>query len=182
MTTADATAVPSDAALVSAIAYGDESAMGQLYDRYSPIVYSIALRVLGDAGTAEDLLQEIFMQLWRNPAAFDPKRGTLAPWLAAITRNRAIDWLRRRRPETPVADVALSIEPDLASKTEFARSVGKIRTTLDSMPTTQRDVLEMAYFEGLTHSEIAARTGQPLGTIKTRIRSGLLALRMALTQ
>lgn len=130
---------------------------------------------------AEDLLQEIFMQLWRNPAAFDSNRGTLAPWLAAITRNRAIDWLRRRRPETPVTDVALSTEPDLASQTELALSVGKIRTMLDSMPKTQRDALEMAYFEGLTHSEIAARTGQPLGTIKTRIRSGLLALRTALT-
>jgi RNA polymerase sigma-70 factor (ECF subfamily) len=156
--------------------------MGQLYGRYSPIVYSIALRVLGDAGMAEDLLQEIFMQLWRNPAAFDSNRGTMAPWLAAITRNRAIDWLRKRRPETAVADVALSIEPDLASKTDFARSVGKIRSMLDNMPVTQRSVLEMAYFEGLTHSEIAARTGQPLGTIKTRIRSGLLALRAALTQ
>jgi RNA polymerase sigma-70 factor (ECF subfamily) len=156
--------------------------MGQLYDRYSPIVYSIALRMLGDAGMAEDLLQEIFMQLWQNSAAFDPKRGTLAPWLAAITRNRAIDWLRKRRPETPVAYVTLFIEHDLASKTEFARSVGKIRTMLDSMPVVQRSVLEMAYFEGLTHREIAARTGQPLGTIKTRIRSGLLALRTALTQ
>jgi len=179
---ADTKAVPSDAALVSAMASGDQGAMGQLYDRYSPIVYSIALRVLGDAGMAEDLLQEIFMQLWRNPGAFDSKRGTLAPWLVAITRNRAIDWLRKRRPETPVAEVAISIEPDLASKTEFARSVGKIRAMLDRMPTAQKDLLEMAYFEGLTHSEIAARTGQPLGTIKTRIRSGLLALRMALTQ
>ncbi len=131
---------------------------------------------------AEDLLQEIFMQLWRNPAAFDSTRGTLAPWLAAITRNRAIDWLRKRRPETPVADVALSFEPDLASKTEFARSVGKIRSMLENMPLLQRSALEMAYFEGLTHSEIAAKTGQPLGTIKTRIRSGLLALRTALTQ
>ena len=131
---------------------------------------------------AEDLLQEIFIQLWRNPRAFDSDRGALAPWLVAVTRNRAIDWLRRRRPETPVADVTLSIEPDLGSQTEVARSVGKIRTMLDSMPVMQRSVLEMAYFEGLTHSEIAARTGQPLGTIKTRIRSGLLALRTALTQ
>jgi len=178
---ADTTAVPSDGGLVSAIASGDESAMGQLYDRYSAVVYSIALRVLGDAGMAEDLLQEVFMQLWRNPMAFDSSRGALAPWLVAVTRNRAIDWLRKRRPETPVADVALSFEPDLASKTEFARSVGKIRAMLDRMPPTQRDVLEMAYFEGLTHSEIAARTGQPLGTVKTRIRSGLLTLRTALT-
>ena len=178
---ADTTAVPSDGVLVSAIASGDESAMGQLYDRYSAVVYSIALRVLGDAGMAEDLLQEIFIQLWRNPRAFDSDRGALAPWLVAVTRNRAIDWLRKRRPETPVADVALSFEPDLASKTEFARRIGKIRAMLESMPTTQRDVLEMAYFEGMTHNEIAARTGQPLGTVKTRIRSGLLTLRTALT-
>lgn len=178
---ADTRGVPSDAGLVSAIASGDGSAMGQLYDRYSSVVYSIALRVLGDAGMAEDLLQEIFMQLWRNPMAFDSDRGALAPWLVAITRNRAIDWLRKRRPETPVAEVPLSIEPDLASQTDFSRSVGKIRAMLDKMPTTQRDVLEMAYFEGLTHSEIAARTGQPLGTVKTRIRSGLLTLRTALT-
>jgi RNA polymerase sigma-70 factor (ECF subfamily) len=155
--------------------------MRQLYDRYSAVVYSIALRVLGDAGMAEDLLQEIFMQLWRNPMAFDSDRGALAPWLVAITRNRAIDWLRKRRPETPVTEVPLSIEPDLASQTDFSRSVGKIRAMLDKMPATQRDVLEMAYFEGLTHSEIAARTGQPLGTVKTRIRSGLLTLRTALT-
>lgn len=178
--TADTKAVPSDAGLVSAIASGDESAMGQLYDRYSAVVYSIALRVLGDAGTAEDLLQEIFIQLWQNPMAFDSDRGALAPWLVAITRNRAIDWLRKRRPETPVTEVPLSIEPDLASQTDFSRSVGKIRAMLDKMPTTQRDVLEMAYFEGLTHSEIAAMTGQPLGTVKTHIRSGLLTLRTAL--
>ena len=182
MKTADTRAVASDADLVSAIASGDESAMGQLYDRYSAIVYSTAVRILGDRTTAEDLLQEVFMQLWRNPAAFDSNRGTLAPWLVAITRNRAIDWLRKRRPETLVADVSLAIEPDLASKTDFARFAGKIRAMLDRMPKTQKDVLEMAYFEGLTHSEIAAKTGQPLGTIKTRIRSGLLALRTALTQ
>ena len=131
---------------------------------------------------AEDLLQEVFMKLWRNPSGFDSSRGSLAAWLVVITRNRAIDWLRKRRPETPVDSIALTIEPDLASRTEFARTVGKIRTMLDSMSATQRVVLEMAYFEGLTHREIASKTGQPLGTIKTRIRNGLLALRAALTQ
>jgi len=180
--TVDTRGVPADAVLVSAIASGDDSAMGQLYDRYSPVVYSVALRVLGDAGMAEDLLQEVFMQLWRNAAAFNASRGGLAPWLAVITRNRAIDWLRKRRSETPVADIALTVDPELHSKTEFARKVGEIRAMLERMPTSQRDVLEMAYFAGLTHSEIAAKTGQPLGTVKTRIRAGLLALRTAFSQ
>ena len=174
-------AAPPDATLVSAMASGDQGAMGQLYDRYSAIVYSVALRVLGDAGMAEDLLQEVFMKLWRNPSGFDPNRGSLAAWLVVITRNRAIDWLRKRRPEISVNSLALTVEPDLASRAEFARTVGKIRTLLESMSASQRTVLEMAYFEGLTHSEIAMKTGQPLGTIKTRIRSGLLALRAALT-
>ena len=175
-------ALPSDNALVSAMGNGDESAMGLLYDRYSPIVYSVALRVLGDEGMAEDVLQEVFMQLWRNPAAFDSRRGALGAWLAVISRNRAIDCLRKRRPETDIDEVVVSIELDLASEAERTRTVTKIRHTLGSMPVGQRTALEMAYFEGLTHSEIASKTGESLGTIKTRIRSGLLALRGALAQ
>jgi RNA polymerase sigma-70 factor (ECF subfamily) len=182
LTIAHATALPSDTALVSALGDGDQDAMGLLYDRYSPIVYSVALRVLGDAAAAEDVLQEVFMQLWRNPRAFNSSRGALGAWLGVITRNRAIDCLRRRRPETHIDDVVVSVEPDLASEAERARTVAKIRTTLGSMPVGQRIALEMAYFEGLTHSEIASKTGEPLGTIKTRIRSGLLALRGALAQ
>ena len=87
-----------DNALVAAIRSGDQSAMGALYDRYSSIVYSVALRVLGDTGAAEDVLQDVFMQLWRNPGAFDASRGNLGAWLAVITRNRSIDALRKRRP------------------------------------------------------------------------------------
>ena len=154
--------------------------MGRLYDRYSPIVYSIALRVLGDTGAAEDVLQEVFLQLWRNPGVFDSSRGNMAAWLAVIARNRAIDSLRKRRPETDIADVVVSVEPDLAGDTERARAMEKIRGVLGDMPAAQRSALEMAYFEGLTHTEIAARTGEPLGTVKTRIRAGLLALRKAL--
>lgn len=178
----DSKSVSSDTALVSAMRTGDQSAMGLLYDRYSSIVYSVALRVLGDTGAAEDVLQEVFMQLWRNPAAFDSNRGSLAGWLAVIARNRAIDCLRKRHPETDIEDVVVSIEPDLVSETERARAVDKIRTALGAIPSAQRMALEMAFFEGLTHSEIATKTGQPLGTIKTRIRAGLLALRGALTQ
>src|SRR5207302_4286854 len=166
-----------DAVMVSAIRSGDESAMALLYDRYSSIVYSVALRVLSDTGAAEDILQEVFMQLWRNPGLFDSSRGNLAPWLAVISRNRAIDALRRRRPESDIADVIVSVEPDMADEAERARAMEKVRGALGTMPAAQRMVLEMAYFEGLTHTEIAAKTGEPLGTIKTRIRAGLLALR-----
>jgi RNA polymerase sigma-70 factor (ECF subfamily) len=169
--------VSADAALVSAIRAGDPGAMALLYDRYGSVVYSVALRVLGDTGSAEDVLQEVFMQLWRNPNAFDSSRGNLAPWLAVIARNRAIDSIRKRHPETDVADVVISVEPDMAGDAERGRAMEKVRGALSSMPAAQRNALEMAYFEGLSHSEIAAKTGEPLGTIKTRIRSGLLSLR-----
>jgi RNA polymerase sigma-70 factor (ECF subfamily) len=167
----------SEASLVWSIRSGDESAMATLYDRYSSLVYAVALRVLGDTGAAEDVLQEVFMQLWRNPAAFDSSRGNLGAWLGVITRNRAIDGLRKRRPETDITDVVVSVEPDMASDAERARAMEKVRGALGSMPGAQRSALEMAYFEGLTHTEIAAKTGEPLGTIKTRIRTGLQALR-----
>ena len=153
--------------------------MARLYDRYSSIVYSVALRILGDSGKAEDILQEVFMQLWRRPGIFDSSRGNLAAWLSVVARNRAIDNLRKRRPETDIEDVVVSVVPDLASNAERTRAMQKVRGTLGSMPESQRAVLEMAYFEGLTHTEIAAKTGEPLGTIKTRIRSGLLVLRKA---
>jgi RNA polymerase sigma-70 factor (ECF subfamily) len=164
---------------VSAIRSGDENAMAALYDRYSSIVYSVALRVLGDTYAAEDVLQEVFMQLWRNPGAFDSSRGNMAAWLAVIARNRAIDSLRKRRPETDIADVVVSVDPDMAGDAERARAMEKVRGALGTMPAAQRTALEMAYFEGLTHTEIASKTGEPRGTIKTRIRAGLLALRKA---
>jgi RNA polymerase sigma-70 factor (ECF subfamily) len=169
----------SEAALVWAIRSGDESALATLYDRYSSLVYAVALRVLGDTGAAEDVLQEVFMQLWRNPGAFDSGRGNLGAWLGVIARNRAIDGLRKRRPETDIEDVVISVEPDMAGEAERARAMEKVRGTLGTMPGPQRSALEMAYFEGLTHTEIAAKTGEPLGTIKTRIRTGLQALRKA---
>ncbi len=153
--------------------------MAALYDRYSSIVYSVALRVLGDTGAAEDVLQEVFMQLWRNPAAFDSSRGNLAPWLAVIARNRAIDQIRKRPALTDIEDVVISVEPDMAGDAARSMAMEKVRGALGTMPPAQRDALEMAYFEGLSHTEIAAKTGEPLGTIKTRIRAGLLSLRKA---
>ncbi len=171
--------IATDLAAVTALRSGDQSAMAALYDRYSSIVYSVALRVLGETGAAEDVLQEVFLQLWRNPGAFDAARGSLGAWLAVITRNRAIDALRKRRPEIDIEDVVLSVAPDLAGDAERARAAQKVRGVLGAMPAPQRAALEMAYFEGMSQSEIAARTGEPLGTIKTRIRAGLIALRKA---
>lgn len=171
--------VSPDLATVTAMKSGDQSAVAELYDRYSPVVYAIALRVLGDTGAAEDVLQEVFLQLWRNPGLFDAARGSLGAWLAVITRNRAIDALRRRRPETDLENVIVSVAPDFAGEADRSRAAEKVRGLLGTMPPAQRTALELAYFEGMSHSEIATKTGEPLGTIKTRIRSGLLALRKA---
>jgi RNA polymerase sigma-70 factor (ECF subfamily) len=177
---AETNAMTSDQTLVTAIRTGDQGAMAALYDRFSSIVYAVALRVLQDTGAAEDVLQDIFMQLWRNPGAFDSSRGNMAAWLAVIARNRAIDVLRKRRPQDDIEDVIVSVETDMASETDRSRAMEKVRGALQAMPSQQRSALEMAYFEGLTHTEIAEKTGDPLGTVKTRIRTGLLLLRKVL--
>ena len=169
-----------DAELLDSIRRGDEGAMAELYDRFSAVVFSAALRVLGESSQAEDVLQEVFLQLWRNPSAFDANRGSLAAWLAVIARHRAIDHLRRRKPEADFEDVVLSVDPGLDNMAARAEAIGRIRVVIDAMPDEQRTALEMAFFEGLTHTEIAEKTGEPLGTIKTRIRSGLIAIRKAL--
>ena len=171
--------IPADLAIVSGLKTGDQGAMAQLYDRYSSVVYAVALRVLGDTGAAEDVLLEVFLQLWRNPSAFDAARGSLASWLAVITRNRAIDSLRKRRPETDIEDVVLSVATDLAAEADRARAAETVRGVMGSMAPAQRSALEMAYWEGMSHSDIANKTGEPLGTVKTRIRAGLIALRKA---
>ena len=166
-----------DGHLMSAIRAGNQAAMAQIYDRYSPIVYSVALRVLGETAAAEDVLQEIFLQLWRNPSSFDASRGNLAPWLAVIARNRALDMLRKRRPQTEIEEATVLVDLDLATDAERKRMATKIQSILQQMPAAQRTALEMAYFEGYSHSEISEKTGEPLGTIKTRIRTGLMLLR-----
>lgn len=180
MPNADFNAAPSDVSLITAMRSADQSAMAALYDRYSSIVYAVALRVLQDTGAAEDVLQDIFMQLWRNPGLFDASRGNMAAWLAVIARHRAIDALRRRRPENDIADIVVSVETDFAGEADRSRAMDRVRGALQTMPVPQRSALEMAYFEGLTHNEIAEKTGEPLGTIKTRIRTGLLSLRRVL--
>jgi RNA polymerase sigma-70 factor, ECF subfamily len=159
---------------------GDQQAMTELFDQYSGMVYSVALRVLNDPGQAEDVMQEIFFQVWRNPNAFVTGRGSLGAWLAVMARNRAIDSLRRRRPTDSVDDVVLVSQSDIGSEVERNRMMEKVRGILKDLPMEQQKSVEMAFFEGLTHSEIAARTGDPLGTVKTRIRSALMTLRKAI--
>src|ERR1700692_846482 len=171
-----------DAMLLPRVQRGDEQAMASLYDRYGRLVYSVALRVLRDGAAAEDVLQEIFLQLWRNPGAFRATGfretgGSLGGWLTVVARNRSIDALRRRRPQEPVEEVALATPCNLAEESERNLMMERARGLVGLLPQTQRKTLEMAFFDGLTHAEIAEMTGEPLGTVKTRIRSALLALR-----
>jgi RNA polymerase sigma-70 factor, ECF subfamily len=154
--------------------------MAHVYDRYSSIVYSVALRVLGDTGNAEDVMQEVFLALWRNPNAYQAARGTLAAWLAVIARNRAIDQVRRRRDTQDVDEMPLAVHHNLENEAVRGELIGRVRLSLETMPAEQRSALELAYFKGMTHTEIAASTQLPLGTVKTRIRSALQALRKTL--
>jgi RNA polymerase sigma-70 factor (ECF subfamily) len=169
-----------DLTLLARIGQGDETGMEAIFKRYSGPVYSVALRVLHDSGQAEDVMQEIFLQLWRNPEAFVHGRGSLGAWLVVVARNRAIDLLRRRKPTDSVDDVVLASPCDISAEAERNGMMEKVRVILADLPEEQRKSLELAYFEGLSHSEIASRTGDPLGTVKTRIRLGLMSLRKAL--
>ncbi len=154
--------------------------MAEIFDRYSTLVYSVALRVLKDSGHAEDVSQEVFLQIWRNPASFVQGRGSLAAWLVVVARNRSIDLLRRRKPSDSVDDVVLVSSVDVASEAERIIAAGRIREVLKNLPPEQQTFMELAFFEGLSHAEIAQKTGDPLGTVKTRIRSALASIRKAL--
>jgi RNA polymerase sigma-70 factor (ECF subfamily) len=175
------TSAQDDAALLALVQKGDERGMAALFDRYSKVVYSVALRVLRDPSSAEDILQEVFMQIWRNTDSFVATRGSLGGWLAVVARNRAIDTLRRKKPTDQVDDMALASNYNLANEAERNNLMEKARSAIHKLPTEQRKTLEMAFFDGLTHSEIAEMTGDPLGTVKTRIRSALTTLRKAFT-
>jgi RNA polymerase sigma-70 factor (ECF subfamily) len=171
---------PSDELLLADVRSGNQQAMANVFDRYGGIVYSAALRVLKDPGQAEDVMQDIFFQLWRKPNAFVQGRGSLCGWLMVMARNRAIDILRRRKPTDSSETVVLLSNTNLASETERNVLMEKVRDLLKKLPPEQLKSVELAYFEGLTHSEIAERTGEPLGTVKTRIRQALIGLRKAL--
>src|SRR5579871_1625060 len=168
-----------DGTLLALVKRGDEYAMASLFDRYSRVVYSVALRVLRDPASAEDILQEVFMQLWRSPDSFIATRGSLGGWLAVVARNRSIDALRRKKPTEQVEEVYLAAPTDLADESERNLMMERAKAVIVMLPAEQRKTLEMAFFDGLTHSEIAEMTGDPLGTVKTRIRSALTTLRKA---
>jgi RNA polymerase sigma-70 factor, ECF subfamily len=177
-----------DADAVTRVASGDSSALGELYDRHARPIYSLALRILQDAPEAEDIVQEVFAQAWRQASRYDRSRGAVGAWLLNLARSRAIDRLRARRarPEAtsePAADDLVLTSAD-APDAEVMRveQVEAVRTALRDLPLVQRVAIELAYYEGLTHAEIAARLEQPLGTVKTRIRLGLLKLRDALAE
>jgi len=173
--------------LVTKLAAGDEFAFAQLYDRTNRIVYGLALRILRDLSSAEDITMEVYLQVWRTASRYDPQRGTVTSWLVTLARSRALDCLRSRKArhtdlEENVDDVHdlhdSRSSPELASM-EAGRSRIVQKALADLVP-DQREAIEMAYFSGLSHSEMAERTGLPLGTVKTRIRLGMLHLRKLL--
>lgn len=169
-----------DLQLLDRVRRGEEDAMAALYDRYSRVVYSVSLRVLRDPAAAEDVLQDVFMSVWRRPDTFVPARGSLGGWLVVVARNRSIDVLRRKRPSEQVEEIYLASPFNLADEAERNSMMERARAVISRLPLEQRKTLEMAFFDGLTHSEIAEMTGDPLGTVKTRIRSALIALRKEL--
>ena len=178
-------AADADRLLVGRLASGDLDAAGELYDRHAGKVLALARRILRDDGDAEDIVQEVFSQAWRTATRFEPGRGTVAGWLLMMARSRAIDRLRARqvRPDT-VGNVVLETmpgnTPPPSEQVLLSEQVAQIREGLVALPAEQRTALELAYFEGLSQSEIAERLAAPLGTIKTRIRTALATLRRSL--
>lgn len=166
---------------MQAVSRGDESALAALYDRYRLILFGLILRILHDRQEAEDVLQEAFLQVWRRANDFDPARGRAFTWLVTIARSRALDRLRASGSRARIATEAEQ-EPresvgDAAADAVKSEEGEIVRQALAELPEEQRRALFMAYFEGLTQSEIADRLGDPLGTVKTRMRSGLMKLR-----
>jgi RNA polymerase sigma-70 factor (ECF subfamily) len=176
-----------DQRLLERMASGDGAALRTLYDQHARAVFSLAVRLLHSQQDAEDLVQEVFVQAWRQAIRYDPGRGTVAAWLLMQTRSRAIDQLRSRRarPEGTDAESVLAQQRDPAAGADVEvvrlEQADAVRRALDDLPYPQRAALELAYYQGLTHVEIAAQLEAPLGTVKTRIRQGLLRLRDALT-
>ena len=181
-----------DSALVARAAGGDERALGELYDRYGGIAYSLACSIVGEAADAEEVVADAFAQVWRSAAGFDPARGSVAAWLATITRTRALDLVRSRKRRARVLEEAavvtdegeaLVLAPSLESPdrgAELTETSAIVRKSLADLPSPQRRVIELAYFGGLSQSEIAAQLSEPLGTVKTRMRAGMEKLRQAL--
>ena len=181
--------VRGDQEAVKRMAARDADALAEIYDRHSRAVYSLALRIVGEQAEAEDVVQEVFSQAWGQASKYAPDRGPMVAWLLTMPRSRAIDRVRARRarPDGEIADAlqlsGLTDSAQLQDLTLLTREqVGFLRGALERLPALQRIAIEMAYFEGLTQSEIAARLDEPLGTVKTRVRLALLKLREALTE
>jgi RNA polymerase sigma-70 factor, ECF subfamily len=175
-----------DRAVLALVTAGQLDALQELYDRYRVMAYSIALRITTDASLAEDVVQDAFLGVWRNAGRYVEGRGSVKTWLLSIVHHRAVDAVRRRRPTTelperedvPPAQLTL---PDIWADVAAGLDRAEIARALATLPDVQREAIELAYWGGLTQPEIAERTGAPLGTVKSRVRLGLLALRRALT-
>jgi RNA polymerase sigma-70 factor (ECF subfamily) len=165
--------------LIGRMAAGDREAFAEFYDRYAPFAFSLILRVVREHADASDVLQEVFWEMWQAAGAYDPARGTVEAWIATRARTRAIDRLRsrRRRGEAVTAPIEETVAQAPDGVIEQAEDRGTILSALAHLSAAQRQVIELAYYGGFTQSEIAERTKQPLGTVKTRIRVGLERLR-----
>lgn len=174
----------SDVELLHAIASGDEGALARLYDQYRVILFGLLVRILSSREEAEDILQEVFLQVWRRAADFDETRGKPFTWLVTLTRSRAIDRLRQLGARQRLATSAAQEQPEEASDAlkETSRSEQReiVQRALAELPEEQRHTLHLAYFEGLTQSEIAVKLDAPLGTVKTRMRAAMIKLRTSL--
>jgi RNA polymerase sigma-70 factor (ECF subfamily) len=169
-----------DVELVERVAAGDTEALRELYERFGSLLFGMALRVVGDRQAAEECTQDVFVSVWRGAGRFDPERGSVSTWLIAIARNRAVDLVRRRaaRPADPHAEIERRDEsPDAAELVAAAETSSNVAAALAELPAPQREVILLAYFQGLSHSEIAERLDLPLGTVKGRARLALDRLR-----
>ena len=176
---------PDDEALLERAARGDDSAIGELYDRYQGLMYGFATRITGDAALAQDVVQEAFVGIWRNASRYSSSRASVRTWILSITHHRAVDAVRRRRPvaELPEPEVTPPpglVVPDIWPEVAARLDADEIRAAIGTLTPVQREAIDLAYFSGLTQVEIAERTGAPLGTVKSRVRLGLLQLRAAL--
>ncbi|HEU4327084.1 MAG TPA: sigma-70 family RNA polymerase sigma factor [Roseiflexaceae bacterium] len=172
-----------DDALLALIARRHDAALGVLYDRYVRLVYTVALRITGDRQTAEEVVQDVFQNVWQAAPSFQSGLGSVPSWLMGITRHRAIDATRSKRERARTREQTLDQDWDMGSdhnpEDEVVLRLQRetVRAALSELPTAQRQAIELAYYGGLTRNEIAAELGEPVGTIKTRLRLGLLKLR-----